>query len=588
MPDPIIKTGTHLCDGTPQLVPVGFIPEIIFVKLGVGNTPWGWWTETSWCQRTQRVGSTESIYQGIHGIDPTGMFMLGVDPQFNVAGQTLYWVAMADNGSGLMRTTGWIGNDLSSLTVKSGGTTAPAATIIKRDNNLAPAIRMSGMTTTVLMDGGGGTADGINSINNDGTLSLGALPNVNQISGAAIGEGHDCISFWQRPGLIEVVNWVGNGAASRTIPTSIVDPCAAIVIASSANNIKAALKLDVMPPTQVALADAGTLDNAITGLLQTGSVTTYNLGSTNYTAVVFGRSLATQEIDRPPPSQTAKAIVLRGASTSNIDCGTDNSLSRTGAYSLEWWGSLRALTANSGSTYATLIARSNGNEGRADSDGLANNLGTRLDGTWSWGILAARPNDLGDWAGPTFVIVTTNYNNIFDFSGSENNVKTKPWRTGIIVPKGLFHVFVKTDGAGRWQLRLNNKLVKQRHIDMTTIVLNDDAGARVNAGAGVGHRTVIGARQGSSTIGQLARLGFVGASVYGTELTDAQCDQMYRRNFLGESLTDITPVERWLAENATGTSVPASINPANNGTITSGGVVLRDAWTENWLPTELE
>lgn len=576
MPAPIIKTGSIVCDGQPRHVPIGFIPDVVFAKLGTGSTPWMWWTPTSWCQRTQRVGAQDSMYAAIHGVTPNGDLMLGVDAQSNVAGETLYWFAIADNGSGIVNTTGWIGNALNGNTAIVGNT-APSAVLIKRDNTQEPAFRASAMTRTAYLGGAAVSSSGITAINGDGTLTLGTDAAVNQLSGGAIGEGHDCISFWQSTGLFEVVSWVGDGSVSRTISHTVANPCAAIVIADAAG-VKAGFKTAEMPGASCAAADSLTYTNALTGLLSTGATTTYNASGVTYYGLVFGSSIAAQVIERPAKSATTKAIALRGASSSAITCGTDASLSRSGAFSLEFWGQLHGYTA--GANYATIMARSAGTEGRADSDGLVNAAGTRLDGTWSWGIFAARPNDLGDWAGPQFVICTTNYNNIFDSGGSENNISTKPWRTGILVPKGLFHVLVTHDGNGRWRLYLNGKLAKQRNINMTGVSLADDAGARVNAGAGTGHTTQFGSRWNGSAGGQLAKLVMCGASVYGSELTPAQAKQMYRRNFLGDTTqADIAPVERWLADNATGTSLPASINSANNGTISSSaGVVLRDAW----------
>lgn len=144
----------------------------------------------------------------------------------------------------------------------------------------------------------------------------------------------------------------------------------------------------------------------------------------------------------------------------------------------------------------------------------------------------------------------------------------------------LYWFAMADNGSGRWRLYINGRLVKQRNIDMAGVTLTDDAGTRSNAGAGTGHTTMFGARWSGSAAGNLARMTMCGASVYGSELTPAQARQMWRRNFLADtSQADITPVERWLADDASGTSWPATISAANNGTISaSAGVVLRDAW----------
>lgn len=47
----------------------------------------------------------------------------------------------------------------------------------------------------------------------------------------------------------------------------------------------------------------------------------------------------------------------------------------------------------------------------------------------------------------------------------------------------------------------------------------------------------------------------------------------YVAKFGEREATDITPLEEWDAANASGASLPATINSANNGTITGGSVV---------------
>jgi len=580
----IIKSLTHVCNGQPQHINVGFNPDIVFAKLGTGATPWLWWTKTSWVQRTQRVGATDSFRSGIMGVSEDGeSLLLGNDSQANVAGQTLYLLAIADNHAGVVNELGWIGKGTAwSPRVDNLNTVGAASAVrIKRDSNLEPAYRATGMSQTSFYGGAVVSAQGITAINSDGTITVGTDANVNQLTGGAIGEGHDCIATWEAANVIEHSSYVGNSTAGNTF--ALKAGWVAFEIVADAASIKAGFKTKDMPAGFICAADSNVYTDALSvadNIITFGSNNVYNTSATTYHITVFYESNGSQTVEKIPRSATKKAVVTRGASTANVNCGTSDTLSMAGAFSLEWWGVSRGNTVNSSTTYGTLMARSNGTEGRADSDGLINTLGTRLDGTWSWGILTNRPNDLGDWAGNQFIIITTNYNNIFDNAGSENNVSTKPWRTGIMVPKEPFHAKVTHNGLGKWCFYLNGKLVKQRNIDMTGVTLLDDAGTRVNAGAGTGHNTVLGARYNGSAMGQLGKTIMIGASIYAAELTPAQVYNQYRKNFLEEDLADaVAPLEQWLADNASGTSWPASVNSANNGTIsTSAGVVLRDPW----------
>jgi hypothetical protein len=576
---PIIKQGTFSMTGAPGQFNIGFDADIVFGYLESGTSlkPWLWWSQTSWVKRTQRCESSDSLPEAIKDVRD-GKLIIGDDALANVAGGTLHYLALKDNKSALIGDTGWIGSPVSWSPIV--GKTAPSAVFVKRDNNEAPVARLAGMTGTesVKMEGTGQIADGILSINADGSLTVGKDPAVNQLSGGAIGEGHDCLSFWQQAGLIEVVGWVGNGTANRVIAHTVANPVAAIVVSMS-NNTKAALKLASMGTKLTHATATALIDNAITTLnggLTIGADTRYNNNSERYYALILGASDVAAIKDRMLFASDPGEVYLRGASSSNINCGTDNSLSMTGAFSLEWWGKTMWTTpTNGGSEAFYFMARSNSDEGRADSDGLANGAGTRRDGTWSWALFGKGWDDLNNWDAPMFGVVTTNYNNADDNASSENDIRTKPWRLGIKIPLNQrFHVVVTHDGLGLWRFYFNGKLVKQRYIDMRNVTLADDAGTRVNAGAGTGHRTVLGARQGTSSIGLPALMLMGGAAVYNTALTVDQAAQLYRRNFLGDTTAaDIDPVERWLPSAVSGTTLTAAKNTANNGTLTMAAKV---------------
>ncbi len=570
----IIRTGTLAMTGQQQTLHLGFRPSGIFAYLETADAAAKyplWWTPTSWCERTVRFGASNSFAGGVAGVLGDGDVVIGTDAEINVAGATLHYVAMDDNGAGAMSETGWMGSPAAWAPIV--GESAPLAIMVKRDSNLPPVIRTAGMTgsISVVMDGTGPVTDGLTALNADGTVSIGTLANVNQLSGGAIGEGHDCIALWSVPGLIEEITWTGNGVAGRVVPHGIANPALALIVPMSGAT-KAGIKIDTMGARLAWAGSQALIDGAVTSMaggVTLGADTRYNTAGVVYRAIIVGKSTDRQKREFPPVTGRSAAYI-RGSATSHINCGTDASLSFPGAQSWEWWGKIPLSMGSTTLNPGYLLARSAGDEGRADSDGAANGAGTRLDGTWSVGLMAQRFNDLGDWAGPQFGVVVGDYNNFADSAGSENDIRTKPWRTGILVPRERFHVLVTLDGAGRCNLWLNGKLVKQRKIDLTGVTLADDAGARKNAHGGAGHRMVLGARQGTSAVARLSRQLFEGASLYGRVLTASEIKALYRRNFLGDlTVTDVAPTERWLADDITGTSLPAKISAANNGALTS-------------------
>ena len=65
------------------------------------------------------------------------------------------------------------------------------------------------------------------------------------------------------------------------------------------------------------------------------------------------------------------------------------------------------------------------------------------------------------------------------------------------------------------------------------------------------------------------------ARVYSAALTLTQVNARYQRAAKGVNTADVTAglLEEWDAQNATGTTLPAGINSANNGTIVGGSIV---------------
>lgn len=580
---PIIKQGTFALNGSPMQLVFGFKPTAIFAYTRSTDgtaRPVITWTPSSWCGRSQRMSSEDSLPEGIKGVARRKKLTLGNDPLVNVAGGEMHYAAFADQKSGLIGSTGWMGAPIATTMIVGKPGTPPVFGVVKRDNNEAPVARFGAMDAgvSVKLYGTGPIADGILSFNTDGTVSLGKDPAVNQLSGGAIGEGHDCITFYQQPGLVEAFPFKGNGQAGRVIAHTVDDPLFAIIV-SLANNTKAGFKFASMGTEMVHATATTPIPNAVTTLtggITIGTDTRYNNNNEQYYALVIGRSDVAEVQDRFVHTADPGEVRLRGTG-SHIDCGTDNSLSFSGPFTLEWAGKVDWVSpTNGGAEPFYLASRALGDEGRGDSDGTANGAGTIRAGTWSWGIFGKAWDDLGTWDGPQFGVVTTDYNNSEDNASSENNIRTKPWRTGVLIPLNQrFIVNVAHDGFGNWEFWLNGVLEKQRKIDMRDVTLADDVGQRKNAGAGLNHRTMLGARQGSTAIGGRTDCEVQFFRAYDRKLTRDEIMRRYQNGFLGDkSVADVDQFEELSASRVVGNTMMALKNPANNGTITVGNKVL--------------
>jgi len=110
-------------------------------------------------------------------------------------------------------------------------------------------------------------------------------------------------------------------------------------------------------------------------------------------------------------------------------------------------------------------------------------------------------------------------------------------------------------------------LVKQRQYNLVSKSL-------VNAVGGTGHKTVIGGRYNGSSIINSTRCDFLLARVYSEALSDINVAIRYAKASQGASADYTTNMaEEWDASNARGTSLPATVNAANNGTIVGGAIV---------------
>lgn len=548
----IIETGSYVGSGFTRNIKTGFRPDLVLIK-GTASAEIVFWTPTNWCGKSNTLAAVASSETHVKRATASG-FTVGAGDGVNKSGDTYHWLAIADNGSGLIGNTSYIGNGIAGLQIQAGPA-SPLMALIKRDNP-QPAIAWPG---NVKLDGTGVIASGVSI--SGGVMTAGTDAAVNDMvptRPSERGEGHELLTFNAVGGLAEMVSWVGDGTQNRMITSGSY--CAAIVYAQD-GSVPAIYKTDSMASNAAGtvLASAGLVTDRLLGLLSTGTDTTYNASGVTYSALLLRRNRAAPR-SRPGRLPVGPAVVIPGrGQVGYINCGTDDSLKIDGAISIEWAG--RLLGGRTGNTSVRgqllpLIMRS-----------AAGNSGVAGAGGYSWGIGAARFHE-NFWDGPQFVVIPTNYCD-FNSPGVDDDIRTMPWRTGILVPNEDFHLLVTHNGTGRWRLYLNGKLVKQRDIDLTTLTP-----PRVNIQSGTGHRTVIGARAtGASTYGDYARQHFKLARIYARELSAAEVAVRADR-VAGLSSGEVLALEEWSASRIENGVIIAAGNPANNGSIVGASVAV--------------
>lgn len=418
----------------------------------------------------------------------------------------------------------------------------PVWALAKRDGSREAVLKVG--TSTTMFLGGGTPSDCI--AFGLGKLTLTNSVNVNEYdSGSGLGEGIEFLVGYDSGDTLE---WIGTGIAGRTFDVG-ADACALLIghdiAATSGRMITDTMAAGQTKPLGAAAfaANEATLSG---GVLTIGSTTTLNQLGKFYAAVIFRRK--TTGIPTAPAIilKDKQAISLPGRGTlSGIACGTSDTVLLGAAHSIEFCGAVWPNPGTGGLEECPLIVRSNG--------------AINTPGNSSWGAYLQQPNDFSlNWSGPQLCAHVDANATVF-----VPPLNDCAWRTGILVPVGqFFHAIFVQDGTGQCWLYLNGKLVKHRML--SGIVVTPVSG----------HRTYIGARY-SSGIVRAQQMMFRNARVYNAAISADDAYRRYERAMLGSSSADVTTnlVEAWDASDATGSSLPAQVNSANNGTIVLGSII---------------
>jgi hypothetical protein len=539
---------TFVGNGTRQTISLGWEPEYVAIFGSTTSAP------------MQRFfdgfsGRSHPYTSGIDGFNAIRLtktgFTVNRHASVNRNGDTFYYLALARSSDLKMALASWMGNGLSGRVITlDDATVDPDMVLVKRDNSRAGVIRIDGQDTgnlsgTALLVTGALTGFA------PGEFVVSADLNVNEVNYASdLGEGIDALAIQVGANTV-AGTFTGNGAASQAISVGW-RPAAVFIYKLSGTAVQARVKVDGMPTDSAAGVNSTT--GLLTGAVEISADGFTVKGGTNTNAALYGytaiRAHGTPPIAAPVVRKSGKKAILLPGSNSRINCGSSDTLAIDGALTIEFLGGVEPSSAN------------------VSIPMLTRGLNTEAAGGYSWGLAALYwPGGSGDWPGPEMTVVTGTELQVSDLTVEMEHT----WRTGILPLYGTVqHWVITNDGAGKWRLYRNGILVKQRETDLTAL---DPPIANIDSQSG--HYTTIGALRHAGGYINSGRMRFMSSRVYSRDLTASECKSRFLRAGRGSSESDVTSglVEEWDAANASGSSLPATINAANNGSIVNGSVI---------------
>lgn len=493
--------------------------------------------EEMWGARTTPIGPDDSITQGCRFIDR--QLLISTDALVNDNGKA-YRIIVIGLDDGDFPVASWCGNATAGRVIDLDNAIRPVAAIVKRDNALPAVLKISGGTTATT----DGTAVTDCIALTDASLTLTEAAHVNEWTPASgIGEGLCGLAFSSANAVTGT--YTGTGAAQSV---SMGADCEiAFLWRTSGSLVYIALR----GANVVKACDASTaLDSSVAmmgGRLAFGG-TTLNSNGVTYSFLGIKRAPVIARENRAPAAivRGKRALYNHGRGTVGyVDFGTGLNLS--GAMSITWTGAVPGECYSGDLFDAPLLLKA------------AAASGSTTAGAASWGLIAVSriDDDVHGWCGPHMVGVV---------NGRVSHIKpltTSTWRTGVIAPAGFHHHALVHRGGGRWDYYLDGVLRKQRAEATDSVVSN------------VAHRVTMGARWNGSGCNHNSRLTCLGASVYSRALSSDEVRILAEHDLHGSS-QDVTSglAERWTGSGLSGSTWSATVDPANNGTLTGGAIAV--------------
>lgn len=578
-----IASGTYVGNGTQVKVTLGFRPgSVIVFSPGKRSL---WYNKEAWCERSNSLDAQLSMKLGVT-INGSDFYIGGGDPQLaatqnpNTTGVTYYWLAFGlGSGETSWEAQNYFGNAVSGRVVELAKQAQPSALFIKRDTAAGGVVRALSSSLTALTDGTGSSSTAYILGMTTGSFTVDASNNVNQLSGG-LGEATQVNAFFNGESAnLKTITWTGDGTAGQALTPGVGSIQGALLWRED-GSIPVRLKTPAMATdTTVGALSTGTA-NAGEATISTATLTV--AGALNATGVVYFAQVfgaddgAAQpdpvEVPTCSPGSGRKVMVFPGrAISSYVDCGV-------GSSSL-------VMAANAPNSFEMLVSTAYMNQQANTVSGNFDNcpIFVRSDGnyatagtvSWLWFLIGHLEDGGGDQglSGACHVIATTTFMPFLTqvpptYAGQQ-------YRTGLCEEFGhaFVHLLVTHNGAGKWKVYRNGRLWKQRNVDMRTNTAANNGSFSANLTGNAAHRTMFGARwstAGGGVQGPFCRMKLAMARVYNVELTGAQVLARYQRAGQGSTVAaDVTPLEEWDAANVTGTTLAATINAANNGTLTN-------------------
>jgi hypothetical protein len=551
---PIIAVTSYVGNAQPNFIDFGFDADLVIVK-GAGQNA-VIFTKEQWYGNVQSFGNT--VQSGSDAatiapaIQPTGISLTSSLAAINSSGVTYYAVAIKDNGSGILKTFAY--NGYRYQTTAANGTNSDPVTMdliagtypqivhIKRD---AVSTGHEGVWATpswVKKESADAVNNALLTLASDGTMSLSTDISVNENDGGTVGEATNCFSLHNSGTYWDLLSYTGTGAAQRIAANG--DVAAAFVIPQAAAAMQ--FWISGMGSNSADGGQTTLYSNRLTagnGFVSVGSDASVNTVGVTYALIVFYKSGA---YEKRAPTTRRGGVRISTISSGHISCGTDASLGIAGAHSLEWIGAISDATSEQ------FIMGRIGNASTGS-------RGSPTAGSCNYAMSYTHDPDAG------LEICTSD-----QFSNLTTAVsKQQRWRTGIILrPYTPIHLLYTHDGVDKWILYVNGVAVKWRRLSMNVFGINgitNTAGLTMSFGGRISAGTWAAADRTTHRFGR----------IYNRALTATEVAQMFARNFLGATINDLSDsatslVEEWKFNEATGTTVTATKNANNNGTITSG------------------
>lgn len=562
---PKTLTGTYTGNGTTQSVSVGFRPTLVIVK---GNTTQAavYASESSFMLRTDHFTNINSMSEefGIT-ITDTG-FTVGNDNKVNGNTIAYYYFAYCDNGSDNLLQANWAGNAQSGRTVELFKRRKIAGIIAKRDSAKSAVWIVGDKASNYWYNGtSNAISTGTTLDSETGILTVGAGDEINQWSGL-LGEGVVALALAKESEAVHVMTYTGTGAArSITLP---FEPECVFLMPRDTTVATSRIWISSFPAgnwASLSTTGLGTGEFSVSGSKLTFSGATQNATGLEYAIFAFRKLRNTTYFPRNQlPIMKRKSVEL--VSGGYIDCGTSDTLKISGAITMEWFGTVYCpdKTQYTGSADIDTAA---GNQDKLTPLIFRSSGADMADGAVSFGMaVAAGTVSVDSYRDASLLVAPHDYWGMLQ-SNASGDLDNHPIQTGYVIRENEnVHIVATHAGNGHWAIYVNGDPVKERKRD--TLLASTP---RANVTGYIGHKTVIGGRLRDGSIVNANGCSVRLARIYSRALTEHEVKNNYLSLF-GKANEASDFVEQWDASNATGTTLIATNNVANNGTIVSGTI----------------